>query len=301
MNLSIVVPVLNQFELFEKTISQIILNTETFVEIIVIDNGSDDILFNYWKEKKLVGREYVKFVRNEENIGNYPIFRQGLGLSNNEIIAFFHSDLFIYEKGWDRKIIEVFKKNSKLGLIGFIGSNEIDGFGGRGLGTMSNFQGRQVGSWKGSPAEVHGKRINDLRKAAVVDGCSMIFRRKCLEEIDFRPEYGLHHFYDRLMSCQVRERGWEIGVLGIECDHISGQTCNTQQKYFDSVRDWFKKNFNIDKPEDWVNIRKDWFNNPQNPSYQKIPHQWDNCMYFETEYQFLTEWRDQKKFIPRKV
>ena len=298
-NLSIIIPVLNQFELFEQTLNQIILNAETFLEIIVIDNGSDDILFNYWKEKRLLGREYVKFVANEENIGNYPVFKQGLELVQNEIIAFFHSDLFIYEKGWDKRVIEEFDKNPKLGLVGFIGSNEIDSFGGRGLGTVSNFQGRQVGSWKGSSAEIHGKRINDLRKAAVVDGCSMIFRRRCLEEIGFRKDFPVHHFYDRLMCCQVLEKGWQVGVLGIECDHISGQTVNQEPKYHQLAEKWMKEKWG--SIDNWIEKNKGWFNNPQNPNYQKRPIGADHWLYLEAERQFLTEWRDQKKFIPRKV
>ena len=299
MNLSVVIPVLNQFELLEKTLSQIILNAQDFIEIVVIDNGSDEILSDYWRKKGLLGSEYVKFVRNEENTGNYPIFKQGLELTSNEIIVFFHGDLLIYEKGWDRKIVKVFEENPKLGLIGFIGSNEIDSLGGRGLGTMSNFQGRQIDKWKGSPAEVHGKRINDLKRAVLVDGCSMIFRRKCLEDIGFRPDFPIHHFYDRLMCCQVREKGWEIGVLGIECDHISGQTVNQELKYHQLAEKWMKERWG--SIDNWIEKNKDWFNNPQNPSYQKRPAQADQWIYLEAERQFLQEYRDRKHLIPIKV
>jgi cellulose synthase/poly-beta-1,6-N-acetylglucosamine synthase-like glycosyltransferase len=299
MNLSIVVPVLNQFELFEKTLSQIILNAQDFVEIVVIDNGSNEILSDYWRKKRLLGSEYVKFARNEENIGNYPIFKQGLELTDNEVIAFFHSDLFVYEKSWDRKIVKVFEENPRLGLVGFIGSNEIDSFGGRGSGTMSNFQGREVGIWKGSSAEVHGKRINDLRRAAVVDGCSMIFRRKCLEDISFVSDFPVHHFYDKLMCCQTIEKGWEVGVLGIECDHISGQTVNQESKYHVLAEKWMKEKWeNVDN---WIEKNKDWFNNPQNPNYQKRPVGADHWLYLEAEKQFLQEYRDKKHLIPIKV
>uniref|UniRef100_A0A7C3SPF6 Glycosyltransferase family 2 protein n=1 Tax=Dictyoglomus turgidum TaxID=513050 RepID=A0A7C3SPF6_9BACT len=300
MDLSIIISVLNQFELFEETLSQIISNTQDFIEIIVIDNGSDEILSDYWKEKRLLGSKYVRFVRNDENIGNYPIFKQGLELSQNEIIAFFHSDLFIYEKGWDKRVVKVFKENSKLGLIGFIGSNEIDSFGGRGLGTMSNFQGRQIGKWKGSPAEVHGKRINDFRKAVLIDGCSMIFRRKCLEDIGFRPDFPVHHFYDRLMCCQVIEKGWEIRVLGIECDHISGMTVSRENKYYELVKKWFLER-GINSFDEWYNKNIDWVNKIDNPNRGVKPTNYDHLCYLEAEKQFLTEWRDQKGFIPRMV
>ena len=291
MRLSVIFSVLNNFDLFQTAIDLANVNSETDLDFVVIDNGSDE---------PLVVKEKVNLFRKEENIGNYPVFEEVLkhNLAAGDILAFFHTDLFIYEKGWDKRVIEGFEKNPKLGLIGFIGSNEIDNLGGRGLGTMSNFQGRQVGKWKGSPAEVHGKRINDLRKAVLVDGCSMIFRKKCLEEIGFLSNFPPHHFYDRLMCCQAREKGWEIGVLGIECDHFSGMTVNREPKYHTLAEKWMKERWG--SIDNWIEKNKDWFNNPQNPNYQKRPAQADQWVYLEAERQFLQEYRDKKHLIPVK-
>ena len=72
---------------------------------------------------------------------------------------------------------DAFARDAQLGLLGFVGSSEIDSAGGRGLGTMLNFQGIGLGT----SAEQHGRRMTDLQPAAVLDGCALIFRRLTLK------------------------------------------------------------------------------------------------------------------------
>ncbi len=222
----------------------------------------------------------VSVLSVERNMGNYPVFfwSQGFLEPDTDIVGFIHSDLFIHEKGWDYRLEQAFSVNEKIGLIGVIGSNEIESNGGRGLGTTSNFQGLTVGEWTGSHSSVHGKTDRGLSRAVVVDGCGMFFRRSVLESIPFRHEFPIHHFYDRLLSCEVIERGYEVAVLGLAVDHISGQTANTQESYFKDA-------------ERWLRYRGVWRDGK--PADQQL--------YEEAERQFLEEYRDAKHFIPRKV
>lgn len=208
-----------------------------------------------------------------ENIGNYGVFHRSARKLSADLILFIHNDLVIHEAGYDRRLIEVFSEDSDLGLAGFIASDEIDFAGGRGLGTRSNYQGEEPGT---SPAETHGKRDEGYHSAAVVDGAAMCFRREALldlPELDFPP----HHFYDKLFSCQALERGWRVGYLGIACDHLSGQTANSYKGYHDLARRWCEEH-------DCVRT-----GNP------------DQDVYLEAEHRFLTEYRDEKRFIPLKV
>jgi cellulose synthase/poly-beta-1,6-N-acetylglucosamine synthase-like glycosyltransferase len=240
MKLAVAIPVLNQFPITRQAIKYLVeaREKESDYEIIVLDNGSDEPF-----KTDLPG---VKVERWEEPIGSYRAFDWGFGVTDADIVAFFHSDIFVYEKGWDKRVMAEFEKDSRLGMIGYVGSNEIDPSGGRGLGTTSNFQGRttrvfegeKIGEswplkneWIGSPAEAHGKRNTGFTKAAVVDGCVMIIRREAWNDIGFRENFPPHHFYDRLVSTQLLEKKWNIGVLGIEFDHISGQTVSQEQKY----------------------------------------------------------------------
>lgn len=288
MKLSIIIPVMNQHPLAQACIDVMMGNLSdniNDVEFVILDNGSDVPFI-------VPGSVTVRY---EKSIGVYPTFWQGLIHAKGDILAFFHSDLAIYEKGWDDRVIKTFTENPKLGLLGFIGSNEIDSAGGRGLGTASNFMGDAVTcgiladqtpthqhaiSWTGSPAEVHGKRLTGFMNAAVVDGCAMIFRRTCLESISQRENFPPHHFYDRLLSCETKEKGYTVGVLGIECDHFSGQTVNQEPKYEVMAREWAEAHGRT--------------------SFAPY-HNWDSVIYHEAEGQWLSEYRNMKCIVPFRV
>jgi len=300
MKLSVIFPVFNQFDLATAAIDIAIhnLSGEREVEFVILDNGSKEPfqynLANHWNmadtlvtddESEDKSGWNLKIVRSEKNIGVYPTFWWGIREATGDVPAFFHSDLMIAEAGWDKRVLEAFEGNPKLGMVGFVGSNEIDGSGGRGLGTCSNFLGleykhkTETGEekvWCGSAAEIHGRRLTGLESAAVEDGCAMIFRRTCLETIPQRPDFPPHHFYDRLLSCEVRERGWEVATLGVGCDHISGQTVNQEQGYQDMAKEWAEAH--------GLSLGTN--------------HNWDSVVYESAGRQWLTEYKDQKGLVP---
>lgn len=287
--LSVVIPVLNQVDLAKATYKETRDNVDqTFdeVEFVIIDNGSDEPLNE-------LDFEGAKIIRLEESVGVYPTFELGMKEAQGEYVAFFHSDLVVWEKGWNNRVVEAFEKNPLLGMIGYIGSNEIDGSGGRGLGTTSNFQGRAleaetaegIKGWVGSAAAIHGKVSDGLSKAAVVDGCAMILRRKAYETIEFRRDFPIHHFYDRLISTQLLQKYWEIAVLGIACDHFSGYTTAHEKKYHECAEKWSR----VHIPEErW---ERDGIGNIN----------WDATIYREAERIWLGEYRDEIHFVPVRV
>jgi glycosyltransferase involved in cell wall biosynthesis len=266
----------------EEAIALVKENSVTDNEIIVIDNGSDN-------QFQFAG---VKIVRNEINIGTYPIYKQGLDVSSGDVIAFLHNDLFVWEKGWDKRVLDLFESNPKVGLVGFVWSTSMDVDGGRGTGTAGNFQGRQWKEWCGTLAELHGRRMSRNERAVVVDGLSMIFRKEALEAIGFVEDMPPHHFYDKLMSCQTIEKGWEVWGIGIECDHISYQTSGTQDKYTMLIKEWAKKYLDIDNCQEYCK-REHIGSSPIDG--------WDFICYREAERRFLKEYRDNKHFIPLSI
>ena len=265
---------MNQHDLATACLDATLSNLSHDIQVVVLDNGSDKP-FEY-------SNSDVKVIRYDKSIGVYPTFWEGLKHTTGDVIAFFHSDFFVSEKDWDIKVLNAFR-DMKIGLAGFIGSDEIDANGGRGYGTMSNFQGLALKyldkEWKGSPATAHGKRITGVVNSAVIDGCSMIFRRSVLEQIKQRENFPPHHFYDRLLCCETLEKGFKVVTIGVACDHISGQTVSNEQKYTDMANEWGLKH----------GVMLDDKNN------------WDSVIYLEAERQWLKEYRDEKHFIPIQV
>lgn len=282
--LSIVFPVLNQIPLARTAIgfARMNLSEDSNAELIIIDNGSKTPF-----APQVLPAEQEIIIRHEDTIGVYPTFWDALTDATGDVIAYLHSDLIVSEKDWDKRVLKAFEDDPELGMIGFIGSSEIDAAGGRGYKTTSNFQGDtyydndglgHVKDWHGSPAHIHGFTNRGFTNAAVVDGCAMIFRRSVLESIPQRPDFPPHHFYDRLLSCEVRERGYKVGVLGIACDHISGQTVCNELAYHYFAMDWCKAH-NVEIPDG----------------------NHDTALYKEAERQFLKEYRDEKPFVPSHV
>lgn len=301
MKLSIVVGMLNQFELTGATMKSMVENLERpeETEFVLINNGSERGV-EFLMQAEYMGKlGAMKLVNNEKNLGNYPLFKQGLRESSGEVIAFLHSDVFVYQKGWDVAVRAQFDSHDNLGVLGFIGSTELDNWAGRGSGTTSNMQGRTVDRWHGSAGHHHGAVSGGMTiDGSVVDGCVMIFRREVLDRIEEKKNMPPHHFYDRLMCVQAIELGYKVGILGIEFDHVSGQVANQEQGWQTTSKEWFEKNLGISNPMDWGELRHAWVNDGRNPSRGKIPDQWDYCAYLEAEYQFLAEYRDQKRLVP---
>ena len=145
MRLSIVIGILNQHDITKSTIRKLATYADDpqEIQLILIDNGSNPA-FNPDDDIDITLRLFgqVTIHHNKVNEGCYPgMFKQGLELANSPVVAFIHSDLFIVHGGYDTAILAQFDNNQNLGLMGVIGSTEIDGFGGRGMGTHSNFQG----------------------------------------------------------------------------------------------------------------------------------------------------------------
>ena len=318
IKLSIVVGVLNQFELSISTLQSMTSTLELpeDTELIVLDNGSDasftEFVKKRWEEGTLPFRLTIH--RALANTGNYPLFEKGCEIAKGEIVAFMHSDVFIYQKGWDTNVRAQFDGHPELGLLGFIGSTELDAHGGRGTGTVSNMQGKtmvymepvvgesvEAKQWTGSEAHIHGRQDAGMTiDGSVVDGCVMIFRKSVLEQIGFKEDFPPHHFYDRMMSAQVIEAGYKVGILGIEFDHVSGQVANHESKWGETAKSWAKTHLGINEPHEWNDLPESvaWRRNSMNPSAGQTPNGWDHVIYLEAERRFLTEYRDQKRVVP---
>ena len=81
-----------------------------------------------------------------------------------------------------------------------------------------------------------------------------------------------------MLSCETRELGYEVGVLGIGCDHISGQTVNQENAYHIMAKEWLD-------------------NHPT--AHRDLPS--DSEIYLEAERQWLSEYRDNKHLVPTRV
>lgn len=218
MKLTLAIPVMNQIEDTKGVWGCHLANIsdKENVELLVINNASTDNTVDFLNRFIFPHFPNHKIVNNTENAGVLHSMNQCISESSGDVIAILHNDLYVFEHGWDNRIIEQFRQIPKLGLAGFLGAQGSGWQGGR-MNTMSNML----------EAEIHGLRERGQRQVAIFDGLSLIGRRTMFEQVGgFDEGYTYHHFYDRDISLLSYFGGWENWMIGVSCHHKSGITAN---------------------------------------------------------------------------
>jgi len=262
-------------ELAKESTKWLRYHTSPETEIILLDNGSCPPLSRFSADR---------IIRNHQNIGGNAVFHQmipHLDAFGFEFVAYLHCDLMVREDNWDQRVMAAFDADPLLALCGFVGSNEVDEQGGRGGGTMLSYvSGYYEGFGQATKAEQHGLRVTDMKPAAVLDHCSMIFRVDHLRQLPSQEgHYGIGHFFDRICSAEVVIRGWHVAVIGVSCDHFRGGIAGGISSQLDLYKHWLRKE-----------------GIPYNPNNV------DQAVYVESERRFLQRFRDKTyKLIPYRV
>jgi len=224
MTLTLAIPFFNQLNDVKGIIGLLKHVTSPAVEWLIIDNGStdpvEDFFYHTLKPKRL---EYVK---NGSNLGMVATYNQIFSLTQTDLVAVLHNDVFVYEKNWDKRVVKQFETIDKLGSLGF--------FGAQGVGTIGEriqdpeMPGQMAGISHMLEAAQHGIDMQqDYRPCAILDGLAMVFNMKMIKEaggLDTRYHY--HHLYDRELPLMALSLGYKNIVLNVPCHHQSGVTAN---------------------------------------------------------------------------
>ncbi len=218
MKLTLAIPVMGQLEDTKGVWGTHIANIsdKENTEILVINNASKDNTKEFLERFVFPHFPDHRIVDNKDNIGVVGSMQQCVDYAKGDVIAILHNDLYVFEYGWDKRVLNEFEADDKLGLLGFLGSRAVGITGGRQF-TMSNM----------IEAEIHGERITDARSCVIFDGMSLIGRKKMFQEVGgFDLGYTYHHFYDRDISMKSFTSGWNNKTIGVLCHHKSGVTAN---------------------------------------------------------------------------
>lgn len=195
-----------------------------------------------WVGMTLVASQYL---------GTVQAFQQGTTLAlehSADIIACFHDDVHIGERGWDDQVLEHFRRHPRCGLAGFGGAIGLgdDDLYRKPYNPMS--LARKGFRSNLDEAEKHGIRSTLPEKVACLDGFSQIGRRAFWRGersgaklgsliTDASPwqqilDQGIyHHFYDGCLGALAARAGWETWYLPIRCHHYGGRTAVADAGY----------------------------------------------------------------------
>jgi hypothetical protein len=259
-------------------LSRLIENTMGELEIVVMDGGGDFKINPGDLPNKPAN---IKIIHDKEA---FPAWKYWMEQTTGDIMVFMHNDIMIDDYGFDVLLRYIYEQDPKLGLLGFVGSDEMNAEGSRGWGTTSNFLGKTYSyngkTWSGLHADTLGECFDGLTQSIMIDGCVMGMRRSAWNKLGYHKDQSMYHYYDRLMSCRFLEAGYTVATIGVGCDHISNQTAALEIKWHKNVEALGQKHN--------IPILKD--------STGKV--NWDISIHEETKRRFLEEWRDQKHFIP---
>lgn len=272
------IPVVDNHALTDQLIDSLIKTVADgdALTVVVFDNASEYSYETWAKQRPWFYERGIKVVRYERNRGYYvPILDLVEMATPGDIVGLCHNDLIFYEKAWDRRLRNAFVSDGRLGMVGFCGSNEVDDRGGRGGGTMCNFRGE-----RGARTEHTGRRITDLQPALILDSLFIAFRQPVFSSLKMDANFQLNHFGDRMWPLRAIENEWRVGVLGVEVDHMSGQTLV-------GVGGRIETDSQIWCMEHGVHVADN--------------AQASTAVYLEAERRYLTEYRDQKHLIPARM
>lgn len=185
-------------------------------ELLIVDNGSTDGTAA-WLERFIIPHfPDHRIIRNDENKGVIAGINQIWKEAKGDVVACIHNDLLIYERGWDKRVLDLFERRPRCGLAGFFGAEGMGHDGGR-MHCHCNFL----------EAEIHATRDAGECRVAMFDGISLIWRKQMMDEIGgLDTQYIHHHRYDLDLSLSSHYSGWENWFLGVNIHHLNGQTAN---------------------------------------------------------------------------
>ena len=102
--------------LLKNCISSILKNNYLNYEIIVSDNASSDGSIDFIKKTFISDISKIKFVKLSKNYGPAFARNQGFKISRGKYISFLDNDTEV-DKNWILEAVELFTKNSNLGVI----------------------------------------------------------------------------------------------------------------------------------------------------------------------------------------
>jgi len=173
---SFVVPCYNLGHLLSECLASILSQTYTNFEILVMDDQSPDDtaqVVSAFADKR------VKYIRNQENLGNLRNYNKGIGLCTGEYIWLISADDYLRRPYILERYIKVMEANHKIGYAFCPGVSVVEG---REAGVLP------YSRYDEADRTIDGRRfLNRLLKNNFIVAASALVRRECYDNIGRFP------------------------------------------------------------------------------------------------------------------
>ncbi len=184
--------------------------------------------------KKTSGVSKIQVIPFENN-GEFSlteVYNKILNESSNDVVVLCHDDIYFDSKNWGQKVLNHFKRNQDLGILGVAGSTQLP-VTGRWWEDFSKVKGivnheHEGKKWESKYSNSKGNQIDEV---LLVDGLFIAINKKNIVH-NFNEEIKGFHFYDVDFSFRNFISEVEIGVMyDVRITHKSiGQTNEQWEK-----------------------------------------------------------------------
>ncbi|MDR5702659.1 MAG: glycosyltransferase family 2 protein [Thermofilaceae archaeon] len=215
---SIVIPVHNQLAFTRRCLQSILAFTLEPIELIIVDNGSDDGTEQYLQELAKTNPR-VTVIRNPENVGFPVACNQGMARAKGDAILILNNDTIVSE-GWLRRLHRCLASESNVGLVGPV-SNYVAGE--QYLPECSYNSIEEMFEFSKDRAKRYYGFYLDTNR---VTGLCMLIRREVIKKIGgFDPRFSPGNFEDDDFCLRARIAGYRIKIsLDTFIHHFGNKT-----------------------------------------------------------------------------
>ena len=220
--ISIIIPVFNKWEFTYSCLASLKENIERELayEIIIVDNASSDrtpiIIKNKFKN--------IHYLRNKKNLGFVGGCNLGASHSHGKYIVFLNNDTII-KKNWLESLLNTFKNNQNIGLVG----SKLVYPDGR-LQEAGGIVWKNKNAWNyGRYKNPDDSEFNYLKDVDYCSGASIMLPKKIFDELNgFDELYAPAYYEDTDLAFRVRKAGFRtVYQPKSELIHFEGITAGT--------------------------------------------------------------------------
>jgi len=246
---SILVVVYNNLDYSKQCLESVIYNTSyPNYEIIIIDNGSEELTKTYLKTFRDTHKN-SKIILNADNLGFAKANNQGFKISDGEYIVFLNNDTIV-TPGWIHRFLLHLKKNPDAGMVGAVTNNigneaqiDID-YAEPTTENINLFAAKRARDF-----EVKSFKIKMLALFCCMISRELFESVGCLDE---HYETGL--FEDDDLAMKIQQKGFNcICADDVYIHHIHGATLdNLSQEVYQNLFDSNRRKFEEKWQRKWI-------------------------------------------------
>ncbi|OEU73122.1 MAG: hypothetical protein BA869_04100 [Desulfuromonadales bacterium C00003107] len=200
---TVLVVSLNNMNLLRNCLGSLYAQEYGAIEIIVVDNGSDQDI------RGMLGAEFpeVRMVRLDKNYGFAGGNNRGIEIARGKYAALINNDA-VASPQWLSSLVETAESDSAIGAVAsiVIDGNQPEVLDSCGVGISLDGMSRQA--MRGLPVP----KLTQPKEVLLFSGCACLLRMESLKEVGLFDEDFFAYCEDTDLGLRLRRAGWKIVV-----------------------------------------------------------------------------------------